>query len=235
MIKHFKIISTFAVAKNKKMLKRFVLLLFVIWSGALVAQKPSYTETLISRPAQKVNSPVEFLVQPEVKAEKAQEQTAEKKQKQITSTIDANQNKLIITTLLSEIAEGTIRIGANVNDSTPTPQPKKPESLAINNATLVEYIVNGADYKDITIENSTIYSLVIINSTANYFTINGPVNISKLTIKNSFINDVFFEDAMINELQIENTDIMTFVTENTVIKSQSIITTSTSTNPTSGR
>jgi len=217
------------------MLKKFVLLSFVIWSGALVAQKPSYTETLMSRPVQKVNSPVEFLVQTEVKAERIQEQITEKKQKQIKSTVDVNQNKLIVTTLLSDIAEGTIRIGSNLNDTTATQQSKKPESLLINNATLVEYVVNGADYKDITIENSTIYSLVIINSTANYFTINGPANISKLTIKNSFINDVFFENAMINELQIENTDIMTFVTENTVIKSQSIITTSTSTNSTGRR
>ncbi|MCL2327683.1 MAG: hypothetical protein FWC39_04100 [Bacteroidetes bacterium] len=217
------------------MLKKIVLLSFVIWSGVLVAQKPSYTETLMSRPVQKENSPVEFLVQPEVKVEKTQEQTVEKKQKQIKSTVDVNQNKLIITTLLSETAEGTVRIGSNLNDTIPTQQSKKPESLSINNATLVEYVVNGADYKDITIENSTIYSLVIINSTANFFTINGPVNISKLTIKNSFINDVFFENAMINELQIENTDIMTFVTENTVIKSQSIITTSTSTNSTGRR
>jgi hypothetical protein len=104
--------------------------------------------------------------------------------------------------------------------------------LSISNATLVEYVINSIDYEDITIENSTIYSLVITNSTANYLTINGPANITKLTIKNSYINDVFFENALISELQIENTDIMTFVTENTVIKSQSISTTSTSINPT---
>ena len=216
------------------MLKKIVLLLFAIWSGVLAAQKPSYTETLISRPKAVERSPVEFLVQPE-KAETKQEQAVEKKQRQITSTVDVNQNKLIITTLRNEIAEGTVRISA-ANDSIPTTkQSKKPENLSITNATLIEYVINGADYKEITIENSTIYSLVILNSTANYLTINGPANITKLTIKNSFINDVLFENALISELQIENTDIMTFVTENTVIKSQSIITTSTSTNPTGGR
>lgn len=218
------------------MLKKIVLLLFITWSGILAAQKPSYTETLMSRPKQVERSPVELLVQPEVKDAAKQEQSAERKQRQIETTVDANQNKLIITTLLSDIAEGTVRIESAADDSLPSEKPEKnPESLSITNATLVEYVINGADYKDITIENSTIYSLVIINSTANYLTINGPANISKLTIKNSFLDDVFFENALISELQIENTDIMTFVSENTVIKSQSIITTSTSINPASGR
>ncbi|MDR2962098.1 MAG: hypothetical protein LBU90_00420 [Bacteroidales bacterium] len=222
------------------MRRKIIVLLLVVWNGALVAQKPAYTETMVSRPPQTVNSPVELLVQPEVKEakhEKSQEQnaekTSEKKQKQIASatSVDAAQNKLVVTTLFADIPEGVIRTESDPEDSTAAPvkQGKKPERLAISNATLVEYIISNTDYKDITIENSTIYSLVIINSTAQFFTINGPVNISKLTIKNSFINDVFFENAMISELQIENTDIMTFVTENTVIKSQSIITTSTAT------
>ncbi len=218
------------------MLRKFILLLLVTWGGMIVAQKPAFTETLISRPKQVERSPVEFLVQAEVKEETKEEQTVERKQKKVESTVDANQNKLIVTTLFGDIAEGTVRIESDDDDSTATTKPtKNPESLLINNATLVEYVISGADYKEITVENSTIYSLVIINSTANYLTINGPANITKLTIKNSFINDVFFENALISELQIENADIMTFVTENTVIKSQSIITTSTSTNPTGGR
>ncbi|MDR0941994.1 MAG: hypothetical protein LBM68_07200 [Bacteroidales bacterium] len=219
------------------MLKKIVLLLFITWSGILAAQKPSYTATLMTRPQQEERSPVELLVQPDMKEEAKQGQSAEKKQRHVETTVDANQNKLIITTLLSDIAEGTVRIESATDDSVASEQTseKNPESLSITNATLVEYVVSGADYKDITIENSTIYSLVIINSTANYLTINGPANISKLTIKNSFINDVFFENALISDLQIENADIMTFVTENTVIKSQSITTTSTSTNPNSGR
>lgn len=219
------IITFVVIKKAANMSKKIVLLLFIMWSGTLVAQKPSYTETLMSRPQQQERSPVELFVEPETKDDSKTEQTTERKQRQAETVVDAKPSKIVVTTLLNEVAEGTVSI-----ESAEGHAGSASTNLSITNATLVEYVIDKEDFDNITIENSTIYSLVIINSTANYFTITGPVNISKLTIKSSFINDVFFEDALINDLQIENTEILTFVTEDTFIKNQSIITTSTSIN-----